>query len=293
VLSHGGAATLHADGSSKGSAASGVNPRDPVLTVAAGTAGGRTQMLGNIVYQNYISSPPFAATIALIPVVIMVICLTLVRRTGALDLRPDDGGRAGVHLRAAGRHRRQLLRREHGVHVAAVLTSVEVGLVATTVALLLGTLLAFALGRYGFFGRHTLSLLVVLPIALPGIVTALAFRTGFRTFLGLELSIWTVATAHAAFCIVVVYNNVLARLRRMGATSEEASMDLGLSFDEIVVTLFTAPPRGPTLPIWIFQNLSRPNQGPVVNVVAAVLASVAPIYLSQRFAGESTGGDRL
>ncbi len=206
---------------------------------------------------------------------------------------------------------------------SAVLTSIEVGLVATAVALLLGTLLAFALGRYRFFGRHTLSLLVVLPIALPGIVTALAFRTGFRTILGLELSIWTVATAHATFCIVVVYNNVLARLRRMGTTPEEASMDLGadtfttfrlvtfpllrgamvagallafgLSFDEIVVTLFTAPPGVTTLPIWIFQNLSRPNQGPVVNVVAAVLVlvSVVPIYLSQRFAGESTGGGRL
>jgi len=206
---------------------------------------------------------------------------------------------------------------------SAVLTSIEVGVVATTVALVLGTLLAFALGRYTFFGRHTLSLLVVLPIALPGIVTALAFRTGFRTFLGLELSIWTVAIAHATFCIVVVYNNVLARLRRTGTSPEEASMDLGadtfttfrlvtfpllrgamvagallafgLSFDEIVVTLFTAPPGVTTLPIWIFQNLSRPNQGPVVNVVAAVLvlASIIPIYLSQKVAGESTGGGRI
>jgi putative spermidine/putrescine transport system permease protein len=206
---------------------------------------------------------------------------------------------------------------------SAVLTSVEVGVVATSVALVLGTLLAFALGRYTFFGRHTVSLLVVLPIALPGIVTALAFRTGFRTFLGLELSIWTVAIAHATFCIVVVYNNVLARLRRMGTSPEEASMDLGadtfttfrlvtfplmrgalvagallafgLSFDEIVVTLFTAPPGVTTLPIWIFQNLSRPNQGPVVNVVAAVLVlvSIVPIYLSQKVAGESTGGGRL
>jgi len=206
---------------------------------------------------------------------------------------------------------------------SAVLTSIEVGVVATSVALVLGTLLAFALGRYTFFGRHTLSLLVVLPIALPGIVTALAFRTGFRTFLGLELSIWTVAIAHATFCIVVVYNNVLARLRRTGTSPEEASMDLGadtfttfrlvtfpllrgamvagallafgLSFDEIVVTLFTAPPGVTTLPIWIFQNLSRPNQGPVVNVVAAVLvlASIIPIYLSQKVAGESTGGGRI
>lgn len=206
---------------------------------------------------------------------------------------------------------------------AAVLTSVEVALLATAVAMLLGTLLAFALGRYTFFGRHTLSLLVVLPIALPGIVTALSFRTAFRTFLGLELSIWTVAIAHATFCIVVVYNNALARLRRTGTSPEEASMDLGadtfttfrlvtfpqlrgallaggllafgLSFDEIVVTLFTAPPGVTTLPIWIYQNLSRPNQGPVVNVVAAVLVlvSVVPIYLSQRLSGESASGGRL
>jgi len=206
---------------------------------------------------------------------------------------------------------------------SAVVTSIEVGLIATGVALVLGTLLAFALGRYAFFGRQTLSLLVVLPIALPGIVTALAFRTAFRTILGIELSIWTVAIAHATFCLVVVYNNVVARLRRMGTTPEEASMDLGadtfttfrlvtfpllrgamlaggllafgLSLDEIVVTLFTAPPGVTTLPIWIFQNLSRPNQAPVVNVVAAVLvvSSVIPIYLSQKIAGETTAGGRL
>jgi putative spermidine/putrescine transport system permease protein len=205
----------------------------------------------------------------------------------------------------------------------AVRTSIEVGVVATAVALVLGSLLAFALARYTFFGRHTLSLLVVLPIALPGIVTALAFRTAFRTILGIELSIWTVAIAHATFCIVVVYNNVVARLRRMGTSPEEASMDLGgdpfttfrlvtfpllrgamlagallafgLSFDEIVVTLFTAPPGVTTLPIWIFQNLSRPNQAPVVNVVAAVLVvlSIIPIYLSQRLAGDTPGGGRI
>ena len=206
---------------------------------------------------------------------------------------------------------------------SAVLTSIEVGLIATSLALVLGTLLAFGLGRYAFFGRQTLSLLVVLPIALPGIVTALAFRTAFRTILGIDLSIWTVAIAHATFCMVVVYNNVVARLRRMGTTPEEASMDLGantfttfrlitfpllreamlagallafgLSFDEIVVTLFTAPPGVTTLPIWIFQNLSRPNQAPVVNVVAAclVVASIIPIYLSQKLAGESTAGGRI
>ncbi|MFI5099879.1 MAG: ABC transporter permease [Actinomycetes bacterium] len=207
---------------------------------------------------------------------------------------------------------------------AAVVTSIQVGLVATTIALVLGTLLAFGLSRYTFFGRQTVSLLVVLPIALPGIVTALAFRTAFRTILNVELSLWTVAASHATFCIVVVFNNAIARLRRMGTTPEEASMDLGadtfttfrlvtlpllrgallagallafgLSFDEIVVTLFTAPPGVTTLPIWIFEQLFRPNQGPVVNVVAAclVVLSIFPIYLSQRLAADSTTpGGRL
>jgi len=136
-------------------------------------------------------------------------------------------------------------------------------------------------------GRETLTLLVILPIALPGIVTALPLRTAFREILGAELSIWTVVIAHATFCIVVVYNNVTARLRRLGTSLEEVSRDLGadgfttfrlvtfpmlpgaffaggilafgLSFDEIVVTLFTAPARVTTLPIWIFQNLFRPG----------------------------------
>ena len=205
----------------------------------------------------------------------------------------------------------------------AVLTSVKVALIATTFALVLGTLLAFALSRYKFFGRQTLSLLVVLPIALPGIVTALALRTAFRSILGIELSIWTVAIAHATFCIVVIYNNVFARLGRMGTSPEEASADLGagvlttfrlvtfpmlrgallagailafgLSFDEIVVTLFTAPPGVTTLPIWIFQNLFRPNQAPIVNVVAAILVvvSIIPIYLSQKLAGETATGGRF
>lgn len=205
----------------------------------------------------------------------------------------------------------------------AVLSSVEVGLVATAIALVLGSLLAFALARFQFFGRQSLSLLVILPIALPGIVTALAFNTAFREFLGVPLSFWTIAVSHATFCIVVVYNNVIARLRRTGGSFEEASMDLGagtfttfrlvtfpllrgallagailafgLSFDEIVVTLFTAPPGIETLPIWIFNNLFRPNQAPVINVVAAILVliSIIPIYASQKLAGESAGGGRL
>lgn len=200
----------------------------------------------------------------------------------------------------------------------AVVTSVQVATIATVLALILGTLLAFALSRHRFWGQRTLSLLVVLPIALPGIVTALALRTAFRSVLGVELSIWTVAIAHATFCIVVVYNNAAARLSRMGTSPEEASADLGagmfttfrlvtlpmmrgallagailafgLSFDEIVVTLFTSPPGVTTLPIWIFQNLFRPNQAPIVNVVAAVLVvvSIVPIWLSQRLSGETT-----
>ncbi|GAA4349804.1 ABC transporter permease [Angustibacter luteus] len=205
----------------------------------------------------------------------------------------------------------------------AIWTSVRIGLIATGIAMVLGAMMAFALSRYSFFGRQTLSLLVILPIALPGIVTALALRTAFRTILQVELSIWSVVVAHATFCIVVIYNNVIARLRRLGTSLEEASMDLGadtfttfaritfpnlrgaffaggllafgLSFDEIVVTLFTAPPGVTTLPIWIFQNLSRPNQAPVVNVVAAalVILSIVPIYISQRLSGESTAGGRI
>jgi putative spermidine/putrescine transport system permease protein len=115
----------------------------------------------------------------------------------------------------------------------AVLTSVAIAIAATALALVLGSLIAFALGRYSFFGRHTISLLIVLPLALPGIVTALALRTAFRPWLGTSWE-WlgvavgpTVIAAHATFCIVVVYNNVIARLRRMGTNPEEASMDLG------------------------------------------------------------------
>jgi putative spermidine/putrescine transport system permease protein len=203
---------------------------------------------------------------------------------------------------------------------AAILTSVEVGLIATTVALVLGTLAAFALVRYDFFGRDAISLLIVLPIALPGIVTGLALNSAFTTMMGIGLSIWTVAIAHATFCIVVVFNNVSARLRQIGGNVEEASMDLGasrwttfrlvslpllrlvllagallafaLSFDEIVVTTFTAGQGVQTLPIWIFANLFRPNQTPVINVVGTVLilVSLLPIYLSQKLVGSSAGG---
>jgi putative spermidine/putrescine transport system permease protein len=201
---------------------------------------------------------------------------------------------------------------------AAVLTSVEVALAATAIAVVLGTLASMALARHEFFGRDAVSLLVVLPIALPGIVTGIALNTLFTGFLG-GLTFLTLVTGHATFCIVVVVNNASARLRRMAGTVEEASMDLGatpfttwrlvtfpalrgavlagallafaLSFDEIVVTTFTAGPGLQTLPLWIFQNLFRPNQSPVVNVAAAVLVliSVLPVYLANRLSGDTAG----
>jgi len=205
----------------------------------------------------------------------------------------------------------------------ALWTSVKAGLGATAVALVLGTMAAFALQRYRFYGRDSVSLLLVLPIALPGIVTGIALNNAFRTILGLGLGLFTAIVAHATFCIVVVFNNVIARLRRMGSSLEEASMDLGadgittfrlvtfpmlrsallaggllafaLSFDEIIVTTFTLGTGMQTLPIWILDNLFRPNQAPVVNVVAAVLVvvSTVPVYLAQRLSGDNASGGRL
>jgi putative spermidine/putrescine transport system permease protein len=207
--------------------------------------------------------------------------------------------------------------------VAALRTSVVAGLSATAIALVLGTMAAFALQRYRFYGRDTLSLLIILPIALPGIVTGIALNNAFRTILGVDLGLFTAIVAHATFCIVVVFNNVIARLRRLGGNLQEASMDLGadgfttfrlvtfpmlrsallaggllafaLSFDEIIVTTFTLGAGLETLPIWILNNLFRPNQTPVVNVVAAilVLASTIPVYLAQRLSGDTAGGGRL
>ena len=201
----------------------------------------------------------------------------------------------------------------------ALLTSLKAGLGATLLALLLGSLAAFAVQRYRFFGRETVSFLVILPIALPGIVTGMALNATFRTVFepfGLGLGLFTVIVGHATFCIVVVYNNVVARLRRLSRSIEEASMDLGadtwqtfryvtlpsirtallagallafaLSFDEIIVTTFTAGAQQ-TLPIWIFTNLSRPNQLPIVNVVAVlvVLLSAIPVYVAQRLTTEA------
>jgi putative spermidine/putrescine transport system permease protein len=201
----------------------------------------------------------------------------------------------------------------------AFVTSIKAGIVATTIAIVLGTLASLAVARHRFFGRETISFLVILPIALPGIVTGVALSNTFTQVLGIDLSLFTVIVGHATFCIVVVYNNVIARLRRVSGSFEEASADLGahswqtfrfvtlpslrsalgagallafgLSFDEIIVTTFTIGAGEETLPIWIFRNLFRPNQLPIVNAVAVivVLISIVPVYLAHRLTSEEGG----
>ena len=198
---------------------------------------------------------------------------------------------------------------------AALVTSLKAGIGATTIAILLGAMISFAVSRYRFFGRETISFVVILPIALRGSITGIALNSAFNTVLvplGITFGLLTVILGHATFCIVVVFNNVLARLRRTGQNLEEAAMDLGagpfqtfrdvtfpavrsalvagallafaLSFDEIVVTTFTSGPGIETLPQWIFNNLFRPNQGPIINAVAAALlvAFILPVYLAMR-----------
>ncbi|HUC06882.1 MAG TPA: ABC transporter permease [Solirubrobacterales bacterium] len=207
---------------------------------------------------------------------------------------------------------------DESVH-EALLTSVKAGLAATAIAMVLGTLASLAVARHRFFGRETISFLVILPIALPGIVTGVAFSNTFTQVLGVELGLLTVIVGHATFCIVVVYNNVVARLRRTSASFEEASADLGahtwqtfrfvtlpslrtalaagallafaLSFDEIIVTTFTIGAGEETLPIWIFSRLFRPSQLPIVNVVAVlvVLISIVPVYLAHRLTRDEGG----
>ena len=193
----------------------------------------------------------------------------------------------------------------------ALWTSVKAGVAATAIALVLGTMASMAVARYRFFGRETVSFLVILPIALPGIVTGMALNATFTQTLHIDLTLLTVIIGHATFCIVVVYNNVIARLRRTSGSFEEASADLGahawqtfrfvlfpqlrsalvagallafaLSFDEVIVTTFTAGSTE-TLPIWILGNLSRPRNLPIVNVVALVVIvlSLIPVWFAQR-----------
>jgi len=182
----------------------------------------------------------------------------------------------------------------------AIALSFQVALWSTGLALLLGTLAAAALARSQFFGRDAISLLLILPIALPGVVTGIALRSAYGN-LGIPFSFWTIVVGHATFCVVVVFNNAVARLRRLNPNLIEASMDLGadgfqttrhiilpqlgsallagallafaLSFDEVIVTTFTAGQQT-TLPIWMLQELIRPRQRPVTNVVAVLIIAL-------------------
>jgi putative spermidine/putrescine transport system permease protein len=192
----------------------------------------------------------------------------------------------------------------------ALWLSVRAGLLATAIAIMLGSMAAFAVDRFRFFGRETISFVFVLPLALPGIITGMALNSFFN-FNSVDFSLTTIVIGHATFCIVVVYNNVLARLRRTQTSLIEASMDLGadgwqtfrfvtlptiatalvaggllafaLSFDEIVVTTFTAGAQN-TLPIWIFGNIRLGQQLPQVNVVVlfVIAITVIPVTLAQR-----------
>jgi putative spermidine/putrescine transport system permease protein len=197
----------------------------------------------------------------------------------------------------------------------ALWLSLKAGLLSTAIALVLGSAAAFAVDRFRFFGRETISFIVVLPIALPGIITGMALNS-FFVFNGIDLALWTIVIGHATFCIVIVYNNVLARLRRTGSSLAEASMDLGadgwqtfrfvtlpmmstaliaggllafaLSFDEVVVTYFTAGAQN-TLPLWIFGNIRQGQELPQVNVVALVVivAAIVPVAIAQRLTRET------
>jgi putative spermidine/putrescine transport system permease protein len=199
----------------------------------------------------------------------------------------------------------------------ALINSLLIASVATLLALLLGSAAAFAVHRYRFFGRNSLSLMLVLPITLPGIVTAIALSSSFNTF-GISLGLLTIMIGHATFCIVVVYNNVIARLRRTPTSLVEASQDLGadgwqtfryvtfpaiktalvagallafaLSFDEIIVTNFVAGTQL-TVPKFIYDNLRQPRNRPIVNVVAvvAMIVMIVPVIIAQRLAGGAQG----
>jgi len=192
----------------------------------------------------------------------------------------------------------------------AFVLSVKVGAITTLIALVLGTMAAAAVARYRFFGREAVSFLLVLPLALPGIITGLALNS-FFVYAGIAVSTWTIVIGHATFCVVVVYNNVVARLRRTSTSLVEASQDLGadgwqtfrfvlwpvlstalvaggllafaLSFDEVIVTTFTAGLQQ-TLPLFILDNIRQGQQLPVINVVAfvVIIVTVIPVALAQR-----------
>jgi putative spermidine/putrescine transport system permease protein len=197
----------------------------------------------------------------------------------------------------------------------ALWLSVRAALIATTIALALGSMAALAVHRFRFFGRETVSFLLVLPLALPGIITGMALNS-FFAWGGVSFSLTTIVIGHATFCIVVVYNNALARLRRTQTSLVEASMDLGadgwqtfrhvtlpmvatalvaggllafaLSFDEVIVTTFTAGAQN-TLPLWIFGNIRLGQELPQVNVVVllVIVVTIVPVTLAQRLARDT------
>ena len=201
--------------------------------------------------------------------------------------------------------------------------SLQVASVSTALALVLGTMAAYAMSNARFFGREAISFVLLLPIALPGIVTGIALRSAMSV-LGFSFSFWTIVLGHATFCVVIVYNNALARLRRTSPSIVEASMDLGatgfqtfryiilpnlrtallaggmlafaLSLDEVIVTTFTAGQQS-TLPIWILQQLIRPRNRPVTNVIAVFVVALTfvPIliaYYYTRETGQHTSGQK-
>jgi putative spermidine/putrescine transport system permease protein len=196
---------------------------------------------------------------------------------------------------------------------SAFLLSVKVGLIATALAILLGSAVAYALYKFRFFGREAISFLLVLPLALPGIITGIALNS-FFSFTGIQFGTLTIVIGHTTFCIVVVYNNLIARLRRTPGSLAEASMDLGargwqtlrfvtlptaatalvsgallafaLSFDEVIVTVFTAGAQN-TLPLWIFGAIRLGQQLPEVNAVVSIviLLTIIPVVIAARVAG--------
>jgi putative spermidine/putrescine transport system permease protein len=205
----------------------------------------------------------------------------------------------------------------------ALFLTLRVAILATVTALILGTLAASAVYRYDFFGKEAISFMLILPLALPGIVTGIAMRSAI-SLMSIPFSFWTIVIGHATFCVVVVYNNVLARFRRSSNSMIEASMDLGansfqtfwnivlpnigtallagailafsLSFDEVIVTTFTAGNQQ-TLPIWIFSQMLKPRNRPITNVTAmlVVLITALPILFAQRITAatsESEGGSK-
>jgi putative spermidine/putrescine transport system permease protein len=197
----------------------------------------------------------------------------------------------------------------------ALMLTLKVASLATVAALILGTLAAAAVYRFDFFGKDAISFMLILPLALPGIVTGIAMRSAI-SLMHIPFSFWTIVIGHATFCVVVVYNNVLARFRRTSPSMVEASMDLGansfqtfwhivlpniatsllagailafsLSFDEVIVTTFTAGNQQ-TLPIWIFSQMLKPRNRPITNVTAllVVLITAIPILIAQKITSEA------